>query len=112
MHPRPKYHIFGQAPGAAAPSHLREGSCRLGRTMRAAQAIARYTQARIFVCYARKTQRQVGEDTFTTVLIPDPQAERHPASGVAPTPAVQGAKHFPRPRPKILEQQLAEGLLP
>lgn len=70
MQNRSAFHIFGQDGDAVA--HLREGSVRLGRTLRQAIAIARYTQARIFVSQATATP----EGKF----IPTPGAERHYAT--------------------------------
>lgn len=52
MNQRQPFHIFAQVGDHC--DHLKIGSVRLGRTLRAAAAIKRYTQATVFVAQARE----------------------------------------------------------
>lgn len=55
MTSRQPFHIFA-AVGDAQADHLKQGSVRLGRTLRQAAAIKRYTQASIFVAQATEVE--------------------------------------------------------
>ena len=68
--PRP-FHIFGVLDGVT--THLRIGSTRLGRALRAAKEIARYTKADVFVSQAAMVM-----DTWTPTGKHYPADKPHP----------------------------------
>ena len=72
MKPRKKYHIWTQRGDTA--EYIREGSVRLGRTLRAARALDLLTQDRVFV------QRSLSD-----TLEPDPQSPRFHARAKHPS---------------------------